>query len=61
MYPTGNASLFSVAARTTRQAEFTYHFLVPEQLWGVFADGVFVAVFGSADEARDYCDRHNGQ
>ncbi len=41
---------------------FKYHFLHPEQLWGVFdANGDCVALFGTPDEARDYCTRHNGE
>jgi len=41
---------------------YEYHFMVPEQLWGVFdQNGVFVAVFGTAYEAREYCTRHNGE
>ncbi len=40
---------------------YKYHFLQPERLWGVFdPDGNYVALFGSADEARAYCNRHNG-
>lgn len=38
---------------------FTYHYMQPEGMWGVFKDGAFVAVFMTPEEAADYCDRHN--
>lgn len=40
---------------------FTCHYLNPEQMWGVFKDGVFVAIFGTSIEAQAYCDRHNAK
>lgn len=41
---------------------FTYHYLRPENLWGVFdPGGNFVSVFATANEAREYCNRHNGK
>ena len=38
---------------------FHYHYLQPENMWGVFKGGSFVALFASAEEAADYCNRHN--
>lgn len=40
---------------------YTYHYLNPEKLWGVFdrQTGALVALFDTSSEAQDYCTRHN--
>jgi len=38
---------------------FTYHYLYPEDMWGVFENGEFVAIFVTMNEALEYCARHN--
>jgi len=40
---------------------YTYHYLRPENLWGVFDahTNALVALFDTSVEARDYCIRHN--
>lgn len=38
---------------------YTYHYLHPEQQWGVFCNGEFIAMFETPAEARDYCMKHN--
>ncbi len=41
---------------------FTYHYLQPEKMFGVFdPNGYFVAMFATAAEAADYCARHNSK
>ena len=38
---------------------FTYHYLQPEGMWGVFEGKNFVAIFMTPEEAHNYCEAHN--
>ena len=39
---------------------FHYHYLRPENRWGVFKSGVFIRSFEKLEEAQAYCDVRNG-
>jgi hypothetical protein len=40
---------------------YKYHYLQPENMWGVFFDGSFVAIFSTAAEAAEFCARNNAK